>query len=39
MASYCYKFKIRLRIFRKINHIINFRIQVPKKSRLFSNGR
>ena len=39
MASFCYRFKIRLRLYRRMDRLVQFRLKMPKKSRLFTNGR
>ena len=39
MASFCYRFKIRLRLYRRMNKLVLIRLKMPKKSRFFTNGR
>ena len=39
MASFCYRFKIRLKLYRRMDKLVQFRLKLPKKSRLFSNER
>ena len=39
MAAFCYTFKIRLKLHKRIDKVVHFKFKVPRKSRIFSNGR